>query len=82
MNDSEETWKGISMIALKMSFEKTNIFTKVMRLFQNSDLQLLQFDIRKKKPVARIIGRKIIDMLREVLKICLDDSRENLFYKF
>ena len=31
-----------------MSFEKINSFTKVAWPFQNSDLQLLQFDIREK----------------------------------
>ena len=31
-----------------MSLEKTNSFTKVTSPSQNSDLQLLQFDIRSK----------------------------------
>ena len=36
----------------------------------------------EKIPVARIIGLKTKEPWREVLKIHLDDSSENLFYKF
>ena len=48
MSQSGKLWKDIWVIDLKMSFEKTNSFTKVKWSFQNSDLKLLQFDIRSK----------------------------------
>ena len=46
MNQLEEPWKDIWAINLKNFFEKTNSFTKVTLRSQNSDLQLLQFDIQ------------------------------------
>ena len=46
MNDSEELWKIFRTIDVKIYIEKINSFNKVTWLFQNSDLQLLQFDIQ------------------------------------
>ena len=46
--NSEELWKYIWMIGVKIFFKKNDSFTKVMWLFLNCDLQLLQFGIRQK----------------------------------
>ena len=45
---SEELWKYIWTIGVKIFFIKNGSFTKVMRLLLNCDLQLLQFGIRQK----------------------------------
>ena len=45
---SEELWKYIWTIGVKIFFKKNGSFTKVMRLLLNCDLQLLQFGIRQK----------------------------------
>ena len=58
------------MIAVKTYFININSFTKVKSRFQNSDLEVLQFDIPLKCKQ------------HEALKIHLDDSSENLLYKY
>ena len=48
MNYWEKLWKNTLTIVVKRYFTKRNSFTKVMWWLQNSDLPLLQFDVRQK----------------------------------
>ena len=53
-----------------------------MSLLQNCDLQLIEFDMKKEMTAACIKGLKTNYPFREVLEMNLDDSSENLFYKY
>ena len=48
LNSSEKLWKYILIRVVKIYFVNIISFTKVMQTLQNSELQLLQFDIRHK----------------------------------